>query len=171
MTETFLQIAVPGNERRYTQERAARRDKILQVLCDASRYESFACSRTPMMPNRLAALVDRTFVAGLFCSDSDKTIRYVDEGELIDLCRWTVDIASLPSFQTQAANPPRDGFFTGVDCTYLSYETCNPSSHADFEVGLEFDGAGALQVRHHQWSYILISTISRGPRCPALPGG
>ena len=61
------------------------------------------------------ALADRTFVAGLFSSDSDKTIRYIDEGELIDLCRWTVDVGSLPNFQKQAENPPQGGFFTGME--------------------------------------------------------
>jgi len=67
--------------------------------------------------------LDRTFIAGLFSSDSDQTLRYIDEGGLIDLCRWTVDVGTLPSFRKQAANTPQGGFFT------------------DFEVGLEFDGA------------------------------
>jgi hypothetical protein len=35
------------------------------------------------------------------------------KGETVELCRWTVDIGSLPSFQENANVPTRDGFYTG----------------------------------------------------------
>lgn len=51
-------------------------------------------------------------------------MRYTDEGETIELCRWTVDLGTLPSFQQHANNPQPGGFYT------------------DFELGLELDSAG-----------------------------
>ncbi|KAF9508050.1 hypothetical protein BS47DRAFT_1373741 [Hydnum rufescens UP504] len=66
---------------------------------------------------------DRNFVAVLYTSDSDKIMRYTDEGETFELCRWTVDLGSLPGFQRHANNPPPGGFYT------------------DFELGLELDSA------------------------------
>lgn len=72
----------------------------------------------------LSAPSDRLFVAVLYTSDSDKLMRYTDEGETIELCRWTVDLGTLPSFQQHANNPQPGGFYT------------------DFELGLELDSAG-----------------------------
>ncbi|KAF8331921.1 uncharacterized protein EI90DRAFT_3055886 [Cantharellus anzutake] len=66
---------------------------------------------------------DRMFVAVLYTSDSDKLMRYTDEGETYELCKWTVDLATLPSFQQHANNPQPGGFYT------------------DFELGLELDSA------------------------------
>lgn len=40
-------------------------------------------------------------------------MRYTDEGETIELCRWTVDLGTLPSFQQHANNPQPGGFYTG----------------------------------------------------------
>jgi hypothetical protein len=36
------------------------------------------------------------------------------KGETVELCKWTVDIGSLPSFQENASRPTQDGFYTGV---------------------------------------------------------
>jgi hypothetical protein len=69
----------------------------------------------------------------MYTSDVDKIMRYTDEvraemekissmadrvtvllkGETVELCRWTVDIGSLPSFQENANVPTQDGFYTG----------------------------------------------------------
>ena len=57
--------------------------------------------------------VDRMFVAVLYTSDSDKIMRYTDEGETYELCKWTVDLGTLPSFQQHANNPQPGGFYTG----------------------------------------------------------
>ena len=40
-------------------------------------------------------------------------MRYTDEGETLELCRWTVDLGTLPSFQQHANNPQPGGFYTG----------------------------------------------------------
>jgi len=36
------------------------------------------------------------------------------KGETLELCKWTVDIGSLPSFQENASLPSQDGFYTGA---------------------------------------------------------
>ncbi|KAG2143858.1 actin-like ATPase domain-containing protein [Suillus cothurnatus] len=56
---------------------------------------------------------DCIFVAVLYTSDSDKMMRYTDEGETMELCRWTVNLNSLPTFQHNASIPQPNGFFTG----------------------------------------------------------
>jgi hypothetical protein len=69
----------------------------------------------------------------LYTSDSDKMMRYTDEvcdyimgyfqyitdlcfmeGETMELCRWTVNLNSLPTFQHNASIPQPNGFFTGL---------------------------------------------------------
>ena len=45
---------------------------------------------------------DSTFVAVLYTSDSERVMRYTDEGETSELCKWTVDLSTLPSFQEHA---------------------------------------------------------------------
>ena len=39
-------------------------------------------------------------------------MRYTDEGETVELCKWTVDLASLPTFR-QHAQTTQGGFYTG----------------------------------------------------------
>jgi hypothetical protein len=58
--------------------------------------------------------VDSAFVATLYTSDSDKMMRYTDEGETNELCKWTVDLSSLPTFRQNASMPHMGGFYTGV---------------------------------------------------------
>ncbi|GAA5942528.1 Hsp70 family protein [Sporobolomyces koalae] len=41
---------------------------------------------------------DSIFTAHLFVSDSEDLYRYTDEGDMKELCRWTVDLAALPRF-------------------------------------------------------------------------
>lgn len=73
---------------------------------------------------------DRIFVAVLYTCDSDKVMRYTDEGPVSELCKWSVDLGMLPSFQQHAASLPPGvnghGFYT------------------EFELGLELDSAGEL---------------------------
>jgi len=40
-------------------------------------------------------------------------MRYNDEGETNELCKWTVDLSSLPTFRQNAFMAPMDGFYTG----------------------------------------------------------
>lgn len=56
---------------------------------------------------------DSSFVATLYTSDSDKMMRYTDEGETNELCKWTVDLSSLPTFRQNASMPQMGGFYTG----------------------------------------------------------
>jgi hypothetical protein len=88
---------------------------------------------------------DRVFVATMYTSDADKIMRYTDEGETVKLCRWTVDIGSLPSFQENANVPTQDGFYT------------------DFELGLELDGAevrGILLYEGREWGRVVFDMLS-----------
>ncbi|KAK4046962.1 hypothetical protein OIO90_006380 [Microbotryomycetes sp. JL221] len=58
---------------------------------------------------------DTLFTAILYVSDADEIFRYTDEGEIYELCRWTVDLASLPSFQWNASQSGNTGFYTEFD--------------------------------------------------------
>ena len=40
-------------------------------------------------------------------------MRYSDEGETTELCRWTVDLSSLPTFRENASVTQMNGFYTG----------------------------------------------------------
>ena len=69
------------------------------------------------------------FVAVLYTSEVDREMRYTDEGtrvavarliwadartlqgETTELCKWTVDLGTLPTFQNA---PPNQGFYTGA---------------------------------------------------------
>ncbi|KAH9960279.1 actin-like ATPase domain-containing protein [Russula dissimulans] len=88
---------------------------------------------------------DRVFVATMYTSDADKIMRYTDEGETVELCNWTVDIGSLPSFQENASMPTQNGFYT------------------DFELGLELDGAevrGILLYEGREWGRVVFDMLS-----------
>ncbi|KAI5983887.1 actin-like ATPase domain-containing protein [Pisolithus albus] len=83
---------------------------------------------------------DTNFVAVLYTSDTDKIMRYTDEGETMELCKWTVDLSTLPSFQQNANIPHRNGFYT------------------EFELGLEMDSAevrGVLFYEGQEWSRVV----------------
>lgn len=87
---------------------------------------------------------DRIFVATLYTSDSDKIMRYTDEGETEELCKWTVDIGSLPSFQENSSMPTPNGFYT------------------DFELGLELDSAevrGILLYNGEEWGRVTFDFV------------
>ncbi|KAI0270643.1 actin-like ATPase domain-containing protein [Gloeopeniophorella convolvens] len=88
---------------------------------------------------------DRVFVATMYTSDADKIMRYTDEGETVELCKWTVDIGSLPSFQENASMPTQNGFYT------------------DFELGLELDSAevrGILLYEGQEWGRVVFDLLS-----------
>ncbi|TFK82502.1 actin-like ATPase domain-containing protein [Polyporus arcularius HHB13444] len=83
---------------------------------------------------------DRTFVATLYTSDTDKIMRYTDEGEINELCKWTIDLGALPSFQHNASIPNSTGFYT------------------EFELGLELDSAevrGVLIYQGQDWGRVV----------------
>ena len=60
-----------------------------------------------------SCFADSEFIATLYTSDSDKIMRYTDEGETNELCKWTVDLSSLPTFRQNASMPQVSGFYTG----------------------------------------------------------
>ncbi|KAJ3966608.1 hypothetical protein EV361DRAFT_934394 [Lentinula raphanica] len=84
------------------------------------------------------SIQDASFVAVLYTSESDKIMRYNDEGETAELCKWTVDLSSLPAFQ-QNAMGQTGGFYT------------------EFEIGLELDSAevrGILLYNNQEWGRV-----------------
>ncbi|KDQ54562.1 hypothetical protein JAAARDRAFT_38238 [Jaapia argillacea MUCL 33604] len=88
---------------------------------------------------------DHMFVATLYTSDSDKVMRYSDEGETTELCKWTVDLASLPTFQRNANLPQPNGFYT------------------EFELGLELDSAevrGILMFEGQEWGRVVFDFLN-----------
>ncbi|KAF8064184.1 hypothetical protein FPV67DRAFT_1629198 [Lyophyllum atratum] len=88
---------------------------------------------------------DSTFIAVLYTSDTEKIMRYTDEGETSELCKWTVDLSSLPTFQQNAAIPQAGGFYT------------------EFELGLELDSAevrGILLYNNQEWGRVTFDFLS-----------
>lgn len=88
---------------------------------------------------------DRVFVATLYTSDTDKVMRYTDEGETMELCKWTVDLSSLPNFQQNANMPHPNGFYT------------------EFELGLELDSAevrGILLYQGQEWGRVVFDFLA-----------
>lgn len=61
------------------------------------------------MPNDTA--VDSAFIAVMYTSENDRPMRYTDEGETMELCKWTVDLSSLPAFRQGVQSG--GGFYTG----------------------------------------------------------
>lgn len=47
-------------------------------------------------------------------SDDGILMLFSLKGETVELCKWTVDIGSLPSFQENASMPSQNGFYTGT---------------------------------------------------------
>ncbi|KAF5361454.1 hypothetical protein D9758_006262 [Tetrapyrgos nigripes] len=87
---------------------------------------------------------DSTFVAVLYTSGSDRIMRYNDEGETDELCKWTVDLSSLPAFQQSALVSQSGGFYT------------------EFEIGLELDSAevrGVLLYNNQEWGRVTFDFI------------
>ncbi|KAL7412278.1 actin-like ATPase domain-containing protein, partial [Mrakia frigida] len=81
---------------------------------------------------------DKIFVAVLYTTDSSRTMRYSDEGDTEELCRWTVDLSGLPSFQ-ENMHRGSFGFYT------------------EFDLGLELDSAevrGVLLVGDEEWGRV-----------------
>ncbi|KAF8438549.1 actin-like ATPase domain-containing protein [Boletus edulis BED1] len=91
---------------------------------------------------------DCHFVAVLYTSETDKMMRYTDEasaGETTELCKWTVDLSSLPTFQHNASISHRNGFYT------------------EFELGLEMDSAevrGVLFYEGQEWSRVVFDFLN-----------
>jgi len=88
---------------------------------------------------------DCVFVAVLYTSDIDKVMRYTDEGATDELCKWTVDIGDLPTFQRNASTSHTNGFYT------------------EFELGLELDSAevrGILLYEGQEWGRVVFDFLN-----------
>ncbi|KAF8687621.1 Actin-like ATPase protein, partial [Rhizoctonia solani] len=88
---------------------------------------------------------DSTFVAVLYTSESEQTMRYTDEGETSELCKWTVDLSTLPSFAEHARMGSMAGFYT------------------EFELGLELDSAevrGVLLYNGEEWGRVVFEFLN-----------
>ncbi|KAF8154010.1 hypothetical protein B0H34DRAFT_74131 [Crassisporium funariophilum] len=88
---------------------------------------------------------DSSFVATLYTSDTEKIMRYTDEGETNELCKWTVELSSLPTFRQNASMPQMQGFYT------------------EFELGLELDSAevrGILLYNNQEWGRVTFDFLS-----------
>ncbi|KAK7035357.1 hypothetical protein VNI00_011888 [Paramarasmius palmivorus] len=88
---------------------------------------------------------DSSFIAVLYTSESDKVMRYTDEGETTELCKWTVDLSSLPAFQHNASMGQSSGFYT------------------EFEIGLELDSAevrGILLYNNQEWGRVTFDFLN-----------
>jgi hypothetical protein len=86
---------------------------------------------------------DKLFVAVLYTSDSPQIMRYTDEGETTELCKWSVDLSALPTFQRNALS--QTGFYT------------------DFELGLELDSAevrGVLLHNNEEWGRVVFDFLA-----------
>ncbi|KXN92697.1 Heat shock 70 kDa protein 12B [Leucoagaricus sp. SymC.cos] len=87
---------------------------------------------------------DSTFVATLYTSEANMIMRYTDEGETTELCKWTVDLSSLPSFRNNGATQA-GGFYT------------------EFELGLELDSAevrGILLYNNQEWGRVTFDFLN-----------
>ena len=102
-----------------------------------------------------AIILDSGFVATLYTSDSDKIFRYTDEGETTELCKWTVDLSSLPTFRENASLMQMNGFYTGkLMSQEHDYLFLRESFVLEFELGLELDSAevrGILLYNNQEW--------------------
>ncbi|KAN0080079.1 hypothetical protein V8E55_009645 [Tylopilus felleus] len=88
---------------------------------------------------------DCHFVAVLYTSERDESMRYTDEGETTELCKWTVDLSTLPTFEQNASIPQPNGFYT------------------EFELGLEMDSAevrGVLLYEGREWSRVVFDFLN-----------
>ncbi|ELU35656.1 hypothetical protein AG1IA_10314 [Rhizoctonia solani AG-1 IA] len=72
-------------------------------------------------------------------------MRYTDEGETSELCKWTVDLSTLPSFAEHARMGSMTGFYT------------------EFELGLELDSAevrGVLLYNGEEWGRVVFEFLN-----------
>jgi hypothetical protein len=67
------------------------------------------------------------------------------QGETTELCKWTVDLSSLPTYQQNASVAQPNGFYT------------------EFELGLEMDSAevrGVLFYEGQEWSRVVFDFLN-----------
>lgn len=87
-------------------------------------------------------------------------MRYTDEGETTELCKWTVDLSSLPTFRQNASLVQSGGFYTGKQASLPVQEIIsNIDCPVEFEIGLEMDSAevrGTLLYNGQEWGKLVL---------------
>lgn len=90
-------------------------------------------------------------------------MRYTDEGETTELCKWTVDLSSLPTFKQNAAILQTGGFYTGD--LFVMQTRHILTTHTEFELGLELDSAevrGILLYNKQEWGRLVMTIFLIG---------
>ncbi|KAG9126936.1 hypothetical protein FRC07_001311 [Ceratobasidium sp. 392] len=77
------------------------------------------------------SIQDCVFEVQIYTSDYERIMRYTDEGETTELCKWTLDLSNLPSFKEHAKGQKQNGFYT------------------EFELGLRLDSTELRGVLLH----------------------
>lgn len=106
------QAVVPRGERCRAAQRATTENAVLQILSIGDRLfiycDSLCVGRRQDLPVSSSV---KSCVPHIADSRLD---RYTDEGETYELCRWSVNLSSLPAFQ-QNAQQATGGFYTEFD--------------------------------------------------------
>jgi len=90
------------------------------------------------------------------------------QGETTELCKWTVDLTTLPSFRQNANIPQPNGFYTGEYAPHGAVFGIEGSdvlmwSISEFELGLEMDSAevrGVLFYEGQEWSRVVFDFLN-----------
>jgi hypothetical protein len=80
----------------------------------------------------------------------------VRQGTTTELCKWTVDLTSLPTFQKNVSIPQPNGFYTGMNLPFCF--DLRSHSEPEFELGLELDSAevrGILLYEGQEWGRVV----------------
>jgi hypothetical protein len=80
----------------------------------------------------------------------------VRQGTTTELCKWTVDLTSLPTFQKNVSIPQPNGFYTGMNLAFCLISDLIP--RPEFELGLELDSAevrGILLYEGQEWGRVV----------------
>lgn len=91
------------------------------------------------------------------------------KGATSELCKWTVDLTSLPSFQQQARLLQPNGFYTGSS-QIVAFRRSFPGIVVDsfpipeFELGLEMDTStevrGVLISEGKEWGRVVFDFLT-----------
>ncbi len=76
----------------------------------------------------------------------------------MELCKWTVDLSVLPSFQEDANTPQANGFYTGTFGDNARHAAADLTTQIEFELGLELDSAEVRGILIHagqDWGHVV----------------
>ena len=87
-------------------------------------------------------------------------MRYTDEGETSELCKWTVDLSSLPTFRQNASTPGAAGFYAGVLSTMLCF-TCRNTDIILQNLN-SAEVRGILLYNDQEWERFVFASLGSG---------